>query len=92
MSTTGKPRFLMVGNFVIVGFFIILYFIYKFNIDSPVVGALREMLTIPFLVAQAAYVILGIRYLAIVKDRNVLTVISVIALFICAVITLWSFF
>jgi len=78
-------------NFVIVSYFVLLWLINFYSINSVIIGVLRELLTIPFLIAQIVFSVIGIRYL-INKQRNLLTIISVISLAICTVITIGSFF
>lgn len=78
-------------NFVIVSYFVLLWLINFYSINSVIIGVLRELLTIPFLIAQIVFLVIGIRYL-INKQRNLLTIISVISLAICTVITIGSFF
>jgi len=49
------------------------------------------MLTIPFLIAQIVFLIIGIKYL-IQNQRDFLIIISVLSLSICSVVTIGSFF
>jgi len=84
-------RNLTIINFVIVTYFILLWLINFYNIDFVLIGVFRELLTIPFLIAQIVFLVIGIRYL-IKNQRNFLTIISVILLAICTVITVGSFF
>ena len=91
MSKLITNRNLTIVNFTIVSFFILIWLLNFHKIDSVFVGVFREMLTIPFLIAQIVFLVIGIRYL-IKNQINLLTIISVLTLAICAIITIGSFF
>ena len=78
-------------NFAIVSYFILIWFINFYKIDFVLIGVFREILTIPFLIAQIIFLVIGIKYL-IKNQRNFLTIISVLLLAICIIITIGSFF
>ncbi len=78
-------------NFAIVSYFILILLINFYKIDFVLIGVFREMLTIPFLIAQIIFLVIGIKYL-IKNQRNLLTIISVVSLAICTIITIGSFF
>ncbi len=78
-------------NFVIVSYFILIWLINFYKIDLSLIGVFREMLTTPFLIAQIVFLVIGINHL-IKNKRNFLTTISVLALAICAILTIGSFF
>ena len=78
-------------NFGIVSYFILIWLINIYKIDFVLIGVVREMLTIPFLLAQIVFLVIGIKYL-IKNKRNLMTTFSVLALAICTVITIGSFF
>jgi len=82
---------LIIVNFAIVSYFILIWLINFYKIDFVLIGVFREMLTIPFLIAQIVFLVIGIKYL-IKNQINLLTLISVLSLAICAVITIGSFF
>ena len=84
-------RNLTVINFGIVLYFIIIYFINFYEIDFVLIGVFRELLTIPFLLAQIVFLIIGILFL-IKNKKNFLTFISVLALAICSLLVFGSFF
>ena len=84
-------RNLVIVNFAIVSFFILIWLINFYKIDFVLIGVFREILTIPFLVAQIVFLVIGIKYL-IKNQRNFLTIISVLSLAICTIITIGSFF
>mgnify|MGYP003399548492 FL=1 len=84
-------RNLTIINFGIVSYFLLIYLINFYKIDLVIVGVFRELLTIPFLLAQIVFLIIGIIYLIKTK-RNLLTVISVLALAVSTFITIGSFF
>ncbi len=78
-------------NFAIVSYFILIWLINFYKLDFVLIGVFREMLTIPFLIAQIVFLVIGIKYL-IKNQINLLTIISVVSLAICAIITIGSFF
>ena len=84
-------RILIIVNFTIVSYFVLIYLINLYNIDFVLIGVFRELLTIPFLLAQIVFLVISIIYL-IKNKRNFLTIISVLALAITAIITIGSFF
>jgi hypothetical protein len=84
-------RNLSIINFVIVAYFGMIYSINFYNIDFVLIGVFREILTIPFLLAQIVFLVLGIIHL-IKHKTQFLTIISIIALAICAIYTIGWFF
>ena len=84
-------RNLIIINFAIVTYFILIWLINFYKIDFVLIGVFGEILTIPFLIAQIVFLVIGIRYL-IKNQRNFLTIISVLSLAICTIITIGSFF
>jgi len=78
-------------NFAIVSYFILMWLINFFNIDFVLIGVLTEMLTIPFLLAQVVFLVFGLNYLFRNKS-SLLTIASVVALFICTITTIGSLF
>ncbi len=79
-----------VVNFAIVSYFILIWLIDFYKIDFILIGVFREMLTIPFLVAQLVFLIIGTKHL--LKNRWKLLIISVLSLAICSIFTIGSFF
>ena len=84
-------RNLTIVNFAIVSYFILIWLINFYKIDFVLIGVFREMLTIPFFIAQIVFLIIGIKYL-IQNQRDFLIIISVLSLSICSVVTIGSFF
>ena len=91
MNKLMTNRNLTIINFVIVSYFIIIWLINFYKLDFVLIGVFREILTIPFLIAQVVFLVIGIRYL-IKNKRSFLTIISVLLLAICTIITIGSFF
>ncbi|MBA6153246.1 hypothetical protein [Gelidibacter maritimus] len=84
-------RNLIIINSVIILYFFGIYILYKYQVDIVIIGVFQEMLSIPFMLAQIIFIIIGIHHL--VKHKiKILTLISVIALAICLTITVGSFF
>ena len=91
MNTLFSNRNLTIVNFGIVLFFILIWLVNVYQIDFVLVGVFRELLTIPFLMAQIVFLVLGI--IDLMKSKNnLLFILSVIALAICSTITIGSFF
>lgn len=88
-SITNKNLTLI--NFIIVSYFLLIYAVNFYKIDFVLVGVFRELLTIPFLIAQVVFLITGIKYLT-EHRRHLLTTVSIVLLAICTVITIGSFF
>jgi hypothetical protein len=86
-----SARNLVIINFGIVAYFILIVFVDFYKINYVFIGFFRELLTIPFLLAQAVFVLIGITLL-IKRKSNFLTIISVTALAICTFFTISSFF
>ena len=91
MNKVITNRKLTIVNFVIVIYFILIWLINLYKIDFVLIGVFREMFTIPFLIAQLVFLVIGIKFL-IENQRTILTVISVLLLAMCAVITIGSIF
>ncbi len=91
MSKLITNRNLIIVNFAIVFYFILIWLINFYKIDFVLIEVFREVLTIPFLIAQIVFLVIGIKYL-IKNQRNFLTIISVLLLAICTIITIGSFF
>jgi len=91
MVSSLTHRDLTIINFTIVFYFILLWLINYYQIDFVLIGVFRELLTIPFLIAQLVFLIIGVLFL--IKNKlNFITIISVLALAICTVSTIGSFF
>ncbi len=84
-------RNLTIINFVIIAYFCLIYVLNFYKIDFILIGVFREMFTIPFLLAQIVFLVLGIIHL-IKHKTHFLTLISIIGLAINAIYTIGSFF
>ena len=84
-------RNLIIVNFAIVSFFTLIYLINFFKLDYTLIGVFRQLLTLPFMMAQLVFLVIGIRYLT-KNEKNILLIISFISLVICSIITIGSFF
>lgn len=78
-------------NFVIVSYFILLGLSHYLKLELFFLGFFRELMTIPFLLAQLIFLIIGIIYLVKNKSKT-LTKVSVAALAISTIVTIGSFF
>jgi hypothetical protein len=78
-------------NFLIVIYFVIVYILYLYKVDVFFIGVLRELLSIPFLIAQIVFLVNGIVNFK-KHQRNVWFIISLVTLAVCTVITIGSFY
>jgi hypothetical protein len=91
MSKLLNNRTLTIINFSIVAYFVLLYVLDFLKIDFVLIGVFREILTIPFILAQMLFLVLGIMHVVKHKTR-LLTFISIVLLAINATYTIGSFF
>ena len=91
MKKSITERKLIIANFTIVSYFVLIWLINVYKIDIVLIGVFRELLTIPFLITQIVFLVIGINFL-IKNQRNALTIISVLSLASCMLITVGSFF
>jgi hypothetical protein len=82
---------LIIVNIIIVSYFVLIYIINLYKLDNSIIGVLREMLTIPFLIGQIVLLILGCIFLIKNRKTHFLTKSSIILLAICSIITIGSF-
>jgi hypothetical protein len=90
MKTFTEKR-VAILSFIISGYFLLIYFFNIYEIDAVLIGVFRELLTIPFLVAQIVFLFLGTRFL-IKKKFKTLTLLGVLLLMISSMYTFSSFF
>jgi hypothetical protein len=91
MDTFINNKNLTIINFSILIYFGLLYALDFLKIEFVIIGVFREIFTIPFLLAQMIFLVLGIVHIAKHKT-HFLTLISIIALAINAIYTIGSFF
>ncbi len=78
-------------NFIIVSFFVLIYLLNYYKVEFVLIGVFRELLTIPFLIAELVFLVLGIQI--ILKNKiHFLTLVSILVLAACSVVTIGSFF
>ena len=82
---------LIIVNFAIVSYFIVIWLINFYKIDFVLIGVFRELLTIPFLIAQIVFLVIGIKYL-MKNKKSFLLIISVLLLAICSIVTIGTIF
>ncbi len=70
----------------------LLYLFYLYQIDFVIIGVFRELLTIPFFIAQIVFIIIGIKFLLKDKRYPFIFLLSFVLLCICTVLTFGSFF
>ena len=82
----------MLGISSIIGlYFLALFLIYQFKANHFLIGFFTELLTIPFLLAQIIFLILGIKLLFSKDEEGKLVITSVLILLISTILTLGSF-
>ena len=91
MNELKKNKKIIFTNFTIVVYFILIWLVNFYKIDFIIVGVLRELLTIPFLIAQIIFLFIGIKH-TINNQIHFLTLLSVLSLGICTIVTIGSFF
>ncbi len=86
-----SPKQLTTFNLIIVGYFIIVYLTDYFKIDFVLIGVIKELATIPFLIAQLIFIFLSLQsILRHKKGRWLLP--SAILLILSSLLTIGSFF
>ncbi|SFC32213.1 hypothetical protein SAMN04487907_103328 [Zunongwangia mangrovi] len=91
MKKFTTDRKLILVNFAIVFYFILIWLTNIYKVDYALIRVFREILTIPFLIAQIIFLVIGINYLR-KNQKNYYLAISVLALAICSFVTIGSFF
>lgn len=84
-------RNLMLINFAIIFYFCLVYVFYVFKIDFVIIGVFQEMLTIPLMIAQVLFVAIGLNFM-MTYQKKTWFMISLMALIVCAILTIRSFF
>ena len=69
----------------------VLFMLNYFKVEFALLDVYREIMTIPFLIAQFVFLIISINYI-LKNQKNSLTILSVVALAISSFITIGSFF
>ena len=82
---------LSVINFIISAYFLWAYMFYQLNVSSGFVQFLMEILTIPMMIAQLVFLVLGIIFI-FRFNTGIWMKISLAALLISAILTIGSFF
>lgn len=91
MNILIKNKNLTILNFVIISYFLLIWLLISFQIEHVLIGVFIELLTIPFLIAQLVFLVIGIK--KVIKEQtDFLTKLSVLLLVLCATITIGSFF
>lgn len=92
MGQTLTEKKLIFVNFLIVTYFLSVYTIHLFQLENTVIGVFKEILTIPFLLGQIVFLVVGILFMVKNKKTHFLTKSSIFLLGICSVFTIGSFF
>jgi len=92
MNKQKTEKILTIINFIIVGYFSIIYLTYYYQIEFVLIGVFREMLTIPFMFGQLGLLIFGVYFVIKEKRFRFLFLLSIVLLAVCSVLTIGSFF
>ncbi|SDG81487.1 hypothetical protein [Psychroflexus sediminis] len=88
-NTRFSDKKLSIINFSIVAYFILMWLLYVYQIHFFIIGFLVELLTIPFLIAEVVFLVVGSIHL-IKKPIRIVTLVSMLSLGVCAFITFRS--
>lgn len=91
MAKTINEKALTGINFSIVLYFFAIYAVYVFEVDHFAIGVVRELFTIPFLIAQLPMLYIGAKRFFAKEKLSALYVLSISLLAICAILTIGSF-
>ena len=91
MAKTFNEKALTGINFAIVFYFLAIYSVYVFEVDHIAIGVVRELFTIPFLVAQLPLLYIGAKRFFDKEKVSSLYVLSISLLALCAILTIGSF-
>lgn len=91
MSKYLSNKRLTLINLTIVSYFVLIWLLISFQVEHVLIGVFIELLTIPFLIAQLVFLVIGIKQV-IKEQTDFLTKLSVLLLVLCATITVGSFF
>ncbi len=87
-----QERGLTFLNFSIATYFTGIYIINKYCVDYVIIGVFRELLTIPFLIAQLFFVFLGLIFFLKKETKNLLFISSLCLLIANQIYILLTFF
>jgi hypothetical protein len=91
MNKLPPTKKLTIANFTIVAYFILIGLVNFLKVDYALIEVFREILTLPILIAQVVFLIIGVRHLMNTKKSLIFTV-SVSLLAFCVILTIGSFF
>lgn len=91
MAKTFNEKTLIGINFTIVLYFLVIYSVSVFEVDHFAIGVVRELFTIPFLIAQLPSLYIGAKRFFDKEKLSSLYVLSITVLAICAILTIGSF-
>ncbi|NJY61394.1 hypothetical protein HC174_01305 [Salinimicrobium sp. CDJ15-81-2] len=83
---------LLIASVIISAYFISLFLVDYFELDHFLIGFISELFTIPFLLAQIAFLGVGIYLLFKKKDQRNLIILSIVILSLCSLFTFGTMF
>jgi len=92
MEKTLNEKVLTLINFIIVLYFLAVFSVYFFQVDHVAIGVVMELFTIPFILAQLAFLFVGGKRFFANEKLSSLYLLSIVLLAICAILTIGSFF
>lgn len=91
MAKTFNEKALTGINFIIVLYFLSIYSVYVFEVDHIAIGVVRELFTIPLLIAQLPMLFIGAKRFFDKEKVSSLYALSISLLALCAILTIGSF-
>ncbi len=92
MEKTLNEKALTLINFIIVLYFLAVFSVYFFKVDHVAIAVVMELFTIPFLLAQLAFLFVGGKRFFAKEKLSLLYIVSITFLALCAILTIGSFF
>jgi hypothetical protein len=83
---------LLIASLIISAYFLTLFLIDYYEPDHFLIGFFGELLTIPFLLAQIVFLVIGFYLLLTQKHQRNLIIFSIVILSLCSLLTFGTIF
>lgn len=83
---------LLIASLIISAYFLALYVVDYYEVEHFLIGFFGELLTIPFLLAQIVFLVIGFYILLIQKNQRNLIILSLVILSLCSILTFGTLF
>ena len=83
---------LLIASLIVSAYFLTLFLVDYFELDHFLIGFFGELLTIPFLLAQIVFLIIGFYLLLTQKHQRGLIILSIVILSLCSILTFGTIF